>query len=219
MSEPPATGQPSQAAAKTAIQAKRSGCGVAILILLGLTLAGMFGGGLLGYGVSMIPKGPWSRLDLGEEKALRIIGTDDYNNMPFNTRYLYLGTTSGDVYRCWLDNLDEIEKRCNKVTTEQVSTVRYECPSYLGKGPTPSLPGEMIDSLCYPMYHRSNGEDHIAVLRDGSVWEWVTEHGEVPISEEAFYGALAGLVVGFIAGIFAAIFWTVRRKRSQERKV
>ncbi len=217
--EPSTIVQPGEAVAKTAVQTKRSGCGVAILILLGLTIAGAIAGYVLGLWVYSFPKGPWTQLDLNQDKAVQIIGTDDYdyeNNVyPKN---MYLSTTSGIVYSCWMKySNNRPAQRCNKAISNQISTKRYECQSEYNIAATPPPPGKVIDSLCYPT--DMGGSSNIAILSDGSVWEWEHLGGEFGGLPDGLMGALVGSVVGFIAGIFAAIFWTIHRKRSNERKV
>ena len=207
--EPSTTAQPSEMVGKSTAQVKSPGCGVAILLIIGFTVAGLLGGILLGIAGEMPT---WSHLDLGQDKAVRFLGADDPDSSIYPRRF-YISMASGKVYYCLLENYDpKLGKRCFEVATEQVSEKRAECPSNPIMPPTPR---EVADLLCDHRDTFSNA--YIAILSDGSLWEWIEYKTLGPVG--VGLGAPVGLFVGFILGVFAAVLWMARRKRSGWRKI
>ena len=205
MNESRTTGHPHELVTETS--AKSYGCGMAVLLVIGFTTAGLLGGILLGIAGEMPT---WSRLDLGQDKALRFLGADGSAAYP---RKFYINMASGQVYDCLLEKPDpKLGKRCFEVTTEQTSETRAKCPTDLVM---PPAPGGIVDLLCEQRDTFSMA--YLAILNDGNLWEWIDYKTLGPVGIRL--GAPLGLFVGFVAGGIAAVFWIARSRRSGQRKV
>jgi hypothetical protein len=178
---------------------------VAILLLVGITVLGA-GSALFVYNVvpKFIPSGAWSRIDLGQEKAVRILGADS------SSQGIYFGTESGDIYACGQETgYPPPANQCNKVTIEQVPKEQTECVERFA---IPSPPGEVVDSRCYPAYF--GGQVNIVILGDGSVWHWAKYGGEMGGIAEV----LGGTGIGLLVGLVVAGLWMDRRTHSSRRE-
>ena len=195
--EPATTENANKAVAETTPKTKNLSYGVAILVGIGLIVGGI----LLGIADKM-PQGSWSRIDLGQDKAVSILGADEYKHpRADHTRGIYVGTSSGDVYACWTDtNSFQRPDRCIKETIKEIPQGSIECASGYA---TPSPPGEVIDSGCAASGSFSLG--HIVILSDGSVWEWTKYFGEGP--SFGSLGSIACIGLGVVISIVAIVLW------------
>ncbi len=169
------------------------------LILLTTILGGLIAYFLFDVFEYRVPSGQWQSVNIGQEKAVQILGLDS------NSNRVYVQTEQGKIYAC--DNT-----QCSLTTAPKVTRAAKE-----DRYTAPPPPGEVKDSFTgpSPVPGLCSGQTNYIILKDGSAWIW-SKIGSCEIGSLAI---LVYLGVGLILGFFTGLVILVVRRRRQRRKV
>lgn len=151
-----------------------------------------------------VPTGQWERIDLGGERAARVVSVGQDPCRGGTTFYLQLA--SGGCLACYDGTCEPVEAwRAFAPKEQEGDELKYTAPRPPGK----VLSISSVSRSCF-------GEHRYAVLEDGSAWRWqVSRCCELDCLTILMWQGLFS-ALGIVAGMLAARHLLKRRSGSSE---
>jgi hypothetical protein len=176
----------------------------ALALVVVAAILGLLVGIALAYVIAFrVPHGEWQLVNLGQEKADRILGATEYDALAV---FYDIQTDQGNVYRCHKTD-------CERLSPGEEAMEGFDQPCDRQPFAVPQPPGAMRDLFIQTWCGSCSGQTSSVILVDGSVWNWET----IGCCEVDCLLTLVYPICGLGIGLLTAIAILIIRKRRQRR--